>query len=590
MDHEWGMRTRAIHAGARPDAATGARAVPVYQTTSFVFEDAADAADLFALQKYGNIYSRIANPTVAAFEERMASLEGGIGAVATSSGQSAEFLTFVALAGAGDHVVASAQLYGGTHTLLDVTLRRLGISTTFVASDDSGAYAAAIRPETKLVYTELIANPSGSIADLGGLADVAHRRGIPLVVDATLATPALCRPLDHGADIVVHSATKFLGGHGTSIGGVVVESGRFPWDNGNFPTMVEPVASYGGLRFFDNFGEYAFCTKLRVEQLRDIGACLAPMNAFLFLQGLETLPLRMSNHVENTRVVAQHLEQHPNVSWVRWAGLATHPHFDRARHYLPAGPGRGVQLRHSRRARRRRALCRVGRDDQPPRERRGRAHPRHPSRVDDSPTAERRRARGRRRGKRSRANFRRPRRRRGHCLRPRPGTRSGGRGVTTSWHAPSARERFEIIRSTRTVAIVGASPNPARPSYFVATYLLSSSVDFAAVWFVNPTATETHGHAVYPSLASLPEPPDLVDVFRRAEDLGVTADEAIAVGASTLWFQLGLSDEDAAERAYHAGLHVVMNRCLKIEHARFAGGLHLAGFDTGVISSRRKLR
>src|SRR6476646_4691631 len=219
-DRDWGMRTRALHAGARPDPATGARAVPIYQTTSFVFEDAADAADLFALQKYGNIYSRIANPTVAAFEERMASLEGGIGAVATSSGQSAEFLTFVALAGAGDHVVASAQLYGGTHTLLDVTLRRLGISTTFVASDDSDAYAAAIRPETKLVYTELIANPSGSIADLGGLADVAHRRGIPLVVDATLATPALCRPLDHGADIVVHSATKFLGGHGTSIGGV----------------------------------------------------------------------------------------------------------------------------------------------------------------------------------------------------------------------------------------------------------------------------------------------------------------------------------------------------------------------------------
>jgi O-acetylhomoserine (thiol)-lyase len=339
MDHEWGIRTRAIHAGGRPDAGTGARAVPVYQTTSFVFEDAADAADLFALQKYGNIYSRIANPTVAAFEERMASLEGGIGAVAASSGQSAEFLTFVALAGAGDHVVSSAQLYGGTHTLLDVTLRRLGVSSTFVASDDPAAYATAIRPETKLVYTELIANPSGSIADLCGLAEVAHNRGIPLVVDATLATPALCRPLEHGADIVVHSATKFLGGHGTSIGGVVVESGRFPWDNGNFPTMVEPVASYGGLRFVDNFGEYGFCTKLRVEQLRDIGACLAPMNAFLFLQGLETLPLRMANHVENTRVVAQHLEQHPDVSWVRWAGLPSHPHFDRARQYLPDGPG-----------------------------------------------------------------------------------------------------------------------------------------------------------------------------------------------------------------------------------------------------------
>src|SRR5918996_2927544 len=228
-DREWGMRTRAIHAGARPDPTTGARAVPIYQTTSFVFEDTEDAADLFALQKYGNIYTRLGNPTVAAFEERIASLEGGIGAVATGSGQAAETLLFTQLCDAGDHIVASSALYGGTYTLLNVTLRRLGVETTFVPPDDPAAFEAAIQPgRTKLLYTEIIANPAGTIADLQALGDIAHAAGVPFAVDATLATPYLCRPLDHGADIVVHSATKFLGGHGTSIGGVVVDSGEFP--------------------------------------------------------------------------------------------------------------------------------------------------------------------------------------------------------------------------------------------------------------------------------------------------------------------------------------------------------------------------
>jgi O-acetylhomoserine (thiol)-lyase len=338
-DRSWGFRTRAVHAGGRPDPATGARAVPIYQTTSFVFEDAADAADLFALQKYGNIYTRIANPTVAAFEERMASLEGGIGAVATSSGQSAELLTFTSLAGAGDHLVSSAALYGGTFTLLDVSLRRLGIDTTFVPADDPKAFREAIRPETKALYTEIVANPSGIVADLAALADVAHEAGIPLVVDATLATPYLCRPLEHGADIVVHSATKFIGGHGTSLGGVIVDSGRFDWGNGNFPVMTEPVASYGGLKFWENFGEYGMCTKLRVEQLRDFGTALSPFNAFLLLQGLETLALRMEAHVANAAAVAGHLSSHPGVSWVSYAGLNGSPWKDLADRYLPKGPG-----------------------------------------------------------------------------------------------------------------------------------------------------------------------------------------------------------------------------------------------------------
>jgi O-acetylhomoserine (thiol)-lyase len=339
-DRRWGMRTRAIHAGARPDPTTGARAVPIYQTTSFVFEDVEDAADLFALQKYGNIYTRIGNPTVAAFEERVASLEGGIGAVATSSGQAAETLLFTQLADAGDHIVASSALYGGTYTLLDVTLRRLGIETTFVAPDDPAAFAAAIRPgRTKLLYTEIVANPAGTIADLEALAAAAHDAGIPLVVDSTLASPYLCRPMDHGADVVLHSATKFLGGHGTSMGGVVVDSGRFPWDNGNFPVMTEPVATYGNLRFWDNFGEYGFATKLRVEGLRNLGGVLSPFNAFLLLQGMETLPLRMEAHVRNAQAIAEWLDADERVSWVRYAGLPADPDHALARRYLPKGPG-----------------------------------------------------------------------------------------------------------------------------------------------------------------------------------------------------------------------------------------------------------
>ncbi len=338
-DHSFGFRTRALHAGGTPDAEHGARAVPIYQTTSFVFKDTQDAASLFALQKYGNIYSRISNPTVAAFEERIASLEGGIGAVATASGLSAEFITFAALAGTGDHLVASSQLYGGTVTQLDVTLRRFGVDTTFVAGTDPADYAAAIRPTTKALYAEIVANPSGEIADIAGLAAVAHDAGIPLVVDATLSTPYLVRPIEHGADIVIHSATKFLGGHGTTLGGVVVESGRFNWGNGKFPAMTEPVASYGNVSWWENFGEYGFLTKLRSEQLRDIGPALSPLAAFQLLQGVETLPQRMDEHLRNAAAVAQWLDQDDRVSYVNYAGLPSHVHHERAQRYLPLGPG-----------------------------------------------------------------------------------------------------------------------------------------------------------------------------------------------------------------------------------------------------------
>ncbi|MGV2952239.1 O-acetylhomoserine aminocarboxypropyltransferase/cysteine synthase family protein [Glutamicibacter sp. AGC46] len=338
-DHKFGFRTRALHAGGTPDAEHGSRAVPIYQTTSFVFKDADDAANLFALQKYGNIYSRIGNPTVAAFEERMASLEGGIGAVATGSGMAAEFVTFAALAQAGDHIVASSKLYGGTITQLDVSLRRFGINTTFIDSNDPADFEAAIQENTKAVYTEVVANPSGDIADLKGLAEVAHRHNLPLVVDSTLTPPYILRPIEHGADIVIHSATKFIGGHGTTLGGVVIESGKFNWGNGKFPTMTEPVASYGNVSWWDNFGEYGFLTKLRSEQLRDFGPALPAQSAFQLLQGLETLPQRMDNHLSNAKQVAAWLQADERVTYVNYAGLESHPQHAQAKELLPMGVG-----------------------------------------------------------------------------------------------------------------------------------------------------------------------------------------------------------------------------------------------------------
>ncbi|NQX27170.1 O-acetylhomoserine aminocarboxypropyltransferase/cysteine synthase [Microbacteriaceae bacterium VKM Ac-2854] len=338
-DREYGFKTRAIHAGNIPDPVTGARALPIYQTSAFVFDDTADAAARFALQKYGNIYSRLANPTVASFEERVASLEGGLGAVATASGLSAQFITFSALVGAGDHVVSSANLYGGSITQLDVTLRRFGVDTTFVSSSDPADYAAAITEKTKFVFAETIANPSGEIADIEGLAAVAHAAGIPLIIDSTIATPYLLRPIEWGADIVIHSATKFLGGHGTTLGGVVVESGRFHYSHEKFPLLHDAVASYGGLSWDGNFGEYGFLTRLRAEQLRDIGPVLAPHSAFLLAQGVETLPYRIQAHVDNARKVAEWLDADPRIEAVNWAGLPAHPHYERAQKYLPKGPG-----------------------------------------------------------------------------------------------------------------------------------------------------------------------------------------------------------------------------------------------------------
>ena len=338
-DRRFGLRTRALHAGTPPDPQTGARAQPIYLSTSFVFDSTEHAAELFALRTYGNIYSRIGNPTVAAFEEKLASLEGGLGAVATASGLSAQLITILSLARNGDHIVASANLYGGTVTQFSVTLERMGIETTFVPPGDLDAFGAAMRENTRASFVETIGNPNGNVADIAALARIAHAAGVPLIVDNTFATPYLCRPIEHGADIVVHSATKFIGGHGTVMGGAIVESGKFPWAAGRHPLLATPSPGYHGLNFAETFGEYAFVQRARVEVLRDVGASISPMNAWLLVQGLETLAVRMPQHVANARAVAEFLRAREEVAWVSYAGLSDSPDRALAEKYLPLGAG-----------------------------------------------------------------------------------------------------------------------------------------------------------------------------------------------------------------------------------------------------------
>jgi O-acetylhomoserine (thiol)-lyase len=335
----FGFDTRAVHAGQRPDAYTGARAVPIFQTTSYVFEDTESAAAYFNLQEYGNTYSRIMNPTVATFEERVASLEGGAGAVAFASGLAAQAAALFTMLQPGDHIVASGALYGGSVTQLKHLSRKLGLQLTFVDPDDLDAWKKALRDETKLLFGETIGNPGGNVLDIEAVANIAHAFGAPLMVDSTFATPYLCRPIEFGADIVVHSATKFIGGHGTSIGGVVVEAGTFNWSNGRYPVVADPSPAYHGLAFHETFGMYGYLMKLRSESLRDLGGCMSPFNAFLFLQGLETLPLRMERHVQNALGVARFLEGHPAVHSVRYAGLEGSRYAPLVARYLPRGAG-----------------------------------------------------------------------------------------------------------------------------------------------------------------------------------------------------------------------------------------------------------
>ncbi|MBI4291735.1 MAG: O-acetylhomoserine aminocarboxypropyltransferase/cysteine synthase [Betaproteobacteria bacterium] len=340
-DRKFGIETLALHAGQIPDAATGARAVPIYQTTSYVFDSAEHAASLFNLQTFGNVYTRLSNPTTAVFEERMAALENGRAALAAATGQAAEMTAILTLVESGDHIVSASTLYGGTYTLLEVNLRKLGIDTTFVDPDDPENFRRAITEETKLVYAETLGNPLINIVDIEAVARIAHEAGIPLMIDNTVASPYLCRPFEWGADIVVHSATKYIGGHGTTMGGVIVESGKFPWGDdkvrAKFPGMHEPSRGYHGVRFYETFGDFGYTMRARMEILRTFGPAISPLNSWLLLQGLETLPVRMDRHCANALKVAQHLASHPRVAWVNYPGLPGDKYFELAKKYMPKG-------------------------------------------------------------------------------------------------------------------------------------------------------------------------------------------------------------------------------------------------------------
>ncbi len=336
-DRKFGIETLCLHAGQIPDAATGARAAPIYQTTSFVFDSADHAASLFNLQTFGNVYSRISNPTVAVFEERMAAIEGARSALATATGQAAEVTAILTLCSAGDHIVSASTLYGGTHTLLNVNLKKLGIETTFVDPADPQNFKKALKPNTKLMYAETLGNPLINIVDIEAVANLAHEAGIPLAVDNTVPSPYLCRPIEWGADIVVHSATKYIGGHGTTMGGVIAESGKFDWGNGKFPEFTSPSPGYHGVIFHETFGDFGYTMKARMEIMRTFGPALSPMNAWLLLQGLESLHVRMERHCENALAVAKFLKDHPRVAWVNYPGLPGNKYYELSRKYLPKG-------------------------------------------------------------------------------------------------------------------------------------------------------------------------------------------------------------------------------------------------------------
>jgi O-acetylhomoserine (thiol)-lyase len=338
-DRQFGFGTLCLHAGAIPDVATGARAVPIYQTTSYVFDSADHAASLFNLQTFGNVYSRISNPTVSVFEERMAALEGGRAALAAASGQAAQMCALLTLVQNGDQIVSASTLYGGTYSQLDVMFRQFGIDTKFVDPDEPQNFKRAITRKTKLLYAETAGNPRINVLDIEAVAAIAKEAGIPLVIDNTFATPYLCRPIEFGADIVVHSATKYIGGHGTTIGGVLIESGKFPWGNGKFAGMTTPSRGYHGVIFHETFGDFGYTMKARMETMRTLGPALSPMNAWLLLQGLETLHVRMDRHVANALAVANFLEQHPHVTWVNYPSLPSSKYFELARKYMPKGAG-----------------------------------------------------------------------------------------------------------------------------------------------------------------------------------------------------------------------------------------------------------
>ena len=590
QDRAFGFETRQLHAGQRPDPNTGARAVPIFQTTSYVFEDPESAAAYFNLQEYGNTYSRIMNPTVAVFEERVANLEGGAGAVAFASGIAAQAAALFTLLQPGDHVVSSSALYGGTVNQFKHLLRKMNVELTWVDPDDPAAWEKAVRANTKAFFGETIGNPAGNVLDIETVAAIAHSHDLPLVVDNTFATPYLCRPIEWGADIVIHSATKFIGGHGTSIGGVVVEAGTFNWSNGRFPVVADPSPAYHGLQFHETFGTYGYLMKLRAETLRDLGAALSPFNAFLFLQGLETLSLRMERHVDNARAVAAFLESHELASNVTYPGLPSSKYRPLVEKYLPRGAGavfsfdcgggraggqdliRGVSLWSH--------LANVGD---------AKSLIIHPASTTHRQLSDDElRAAGVGPG----------------TVRLSVGTesvedlvwdleqgfalvaaeRSGEQSMTdlVRYQDPLTIQR--VLHTARTIAIVGLSKNELRASYFVGYYLKRHGY---RVIPVNPRETEILGEKCYASLLDIPEPVDVVNVFRVPDALPGIAREAVAIGAGSLWCQFGVINFEGAKIAEDGGVTVIMDRCIKVEHARYVGRMHWLGFNTQRITSVR---
>jgi len=580
---EYSLETIAVHGGQAPDPTTGSRAVPIYQTTSYNFVDTRHARELFALDEAGNIYTRIQNPTVDVFEKRMAQLEGGVAAVATASGQAAMTSAILALAGAGDHIVSSSHLYGGTYTLFAATLPQMGIEVTFVDPTDPENFRRAIKPTTKAVVGEVIGNPRLHVLDLEAVADMAHEAGVPFIVDSTFATPALCRPIEWGADIVVHSATKWIGGHGTSIGGVVVDAGRFDYSSGRFPQYTQPDPTYHGIRFFEEFGTLAFITRLRARYLRDIGACMSPFNAFLLLLGLETLCLRMERHCQNALAIARHLEEHPAVAWVNYPGLESHPSHANARKYLSGGYGAvvvfgikgGVEagarlIDHSVLWSH---LANVGD---------AKSLIIHPASTTHQQLSD----------EEQQSAGVTP-----DLVRLSVGiegvddliaelddslyyaTGLGGPGEpilnsesvirrvagSSTVEEPGGRRRALVI------AVVGLSADPGRPSHRVARKLQRQGYRIVPV---NPNRDEILGEKAYPGLEEVPFPVDVVQVFRAP----VHATEVAFAAAKrqekpVFWLQEGVINEEAIAIAAESGLPVVMNRCLWKEVQRLQGSI-----------------
>lgn len=583
------LETILLHGGQSPDPTTGSRAVPIYQTTSYVFHNTEHAQSLFSLDEAGNIYTRIGNPTVDVLEKRIALLEDGVAAVATSSGMAAIALSIMNIAHAGDEIVAATNLYGGTYNLFATTLPKYGIKVTFVDPTDPENFRQAITEKTKAVYGEVIGNPSLHVLDIEAVADIAHEAGIPLIVDSTFATPYLCKPIQWGADIVVHSATKWIGGHGTSIGGIVVDGGRFNWSSPKFPGFTQPDPSYNGIVYANEFGTLAFSTKLRVQLLRDFGSCLSPQNAFQLLQGLETLHLRVEKHAKNAAEIAGFLKNHPAVEWVSYPGLEEHPAHDLAKKYLQNGFGSIVNFG-----------IKGGRDT-------GKkvidniALWSHVANVGDAksliihPASTTHQQLSAEDLKKTGVTE--------ELIRLSVGIESvrdlvndldraffEATGISTKgnekgevavndegvirWllQSPFIQEEVEgkLVQRPKTLAVVGLSGNPARPSHRLTRKMQRLGYKIIPV---NPKETEVLGEKAYPDLKSIPTSIDVVQVFRSPEAAIEIAKEAAEVNPRIFWLQEGVFSPKAVEVAKEAGLEVVHNRCTYKEAQRLRGSI-----------------